>query len=710
MSSSTALAGRSSGQKNGRDSAMAPEQVLGKAYDARLMQRLWQFVKPHWRLLLLSLALIPVVTALKLVQPLLLKVAIDQYIGYTDGDTLGRLSGAGTIAIGPLSISIEGLFSVVLFYMVLVAVWALSQYAQLYSMQLLGQRSMHDLRLTTYNHVLGQRSGFFDRMPVGRLLTRMTNDIESINEMFASGVVTLVADIVQLFGIVVAMLLLDAELTLITFVVLPLLVAVVEYARRLMRSSFRAIRVKLAALNSFAQEHLSGIKVVQLFARERSAMAEYNTINAAHRDAYFKSIRADASMYAFVEAISVVSIALIAWYASGYMDEDAATIGLVVAFIEYVRLFFIPVRDFSAKYTVMQSALAASERIMALLDQNEPDAATVEATRSDRSPRPAADCAVDTSQDSLLGDSGAESSAADASAADPSCGASGPAENSAVSFCGVRFAYRKNEPVLRSVNIDIARGQTVAVVGATGSGKSTLIKVLARLYEVDRGDIRLSGVDIRDLPAREIRRRITVVSQDVFLFAGTVGDNVRLGRPDADDDAIREALDRVGASRILARRLARQKLAGENGAQGGEIAPDKAEKPDRGDSEGSREIADTDEIMAIEIAERGSNFSAGERQLIAFARALVRDPEILVLDEATAHVDPEAEALIEQGVAELMRGRTTLVIAHRLSTIRNSDLIVVMARGRIVERGSHGELVAKGGVYARLERTFSRAD
>lgn len=616
------------GKTEAARSAMAQEQVLGKAYDVKLMGRLWRFVAPHWKLLLLSTLLVLIAPAFELAQPYLLGVAVDEFI------KVDRLDGLGWLVLG---------------YLALVLLHSGTSYVQLYVLQLLGQRSMHDLRVAIYRHVLGQRAAFFDRMPVGRLLTRMTNDVENINEMFANGVVTLAADIVKLLAIVVVMLSIDVKLTLMTFLTLPLLVVVVNYARVLMRNSFRQIRVKLAALNAFAQEHLSGIKVVQLFARERQARDDYDRINADHRDAYLNAIRADAAMYALVEAIGVVSIALIVWYASG--AEDGPTIGVVVAFIEYVRKFFIPIRDFSAKYTVMQSAMAASERIMALLDTREPDAPP-RSTTERAGPAPA-----------------------------PVPGAP------AIRLADVSFAYRPGDDVLRGVSFAIPRGSQVAVVGATGSGKSTIIKLLARLYEIDRGTIEIDGRDIHDVPAAELRRQVTVVSQDVFLFAGTVADNVRLGNAAASLEDIRAALGRVGADRMLARRTGRVEAG-----------------------QGPDADTNTSDPLDIEIAERGSNFSAGERQLLAFARALVRDPDILVLDEATAHVDPEAEGLIEEGVAELMRGRTTLVIAHRLSTIRKADQILVMSRGRIVEHGTHDELVARGGVYARLERTFSRKD
>jgi ATP-binding cassette, subfamily B, multidrug efflux pump len=587
----------------------AGEELSGKAYDAQLMARMWTFVRPHRRLIAIALVLIPVAVAFEVAQPYLLKLAIDRNIARHSTDGLGALA---------------------IVFMGCVLLQALASYGQLYALQLLGQRSMHDLRQATYRHVLTRRMAFFDQVPVGRLLTRMTNDVESINEMFAAGVVTLVADLLKLVAIVGMMLYLDVGLTLITFAALPVLVVVVDWSRRVMRRSFRAIRAQLAALNSFAQEHLSGIKVVQLFGRAQVASRSYQAINLAHRDAYLGSIRADAAMYAVVEAIGIGSAAAIAWHAGGRIGQGALTVGLVVAFVEYVNKFYIPVRDFSAKYTVMQSAMAATERIVALLDTEEPDTPA----------RP-----------------GAAASSADRS--------------SSVSFDGVRFAYRDGDDVLQGVSLEVAAGETVAIVGATGSGKSTLVRLLGRLYEPQAGHIAIGGRPLDQLPPDELRRRVTFVSQDVFLFAGTVADNVRLGRPEATDAAVQAALARVGADRMLERRGA---------------GPDTL------------------------VVERGANFSAGERQLIAFARALVRDPEILVLDEATAHVDPDTEAAIERALAILMQGRTTLVIAHRLSTIRSADRIAVMARGQIAELGTRDELIAHGGVYAQLERSFARSD
>ena len=594
-------------------SGVAAEAVLGKAYDLRLMRRLAKYVRPHSALLAAWVCLMLTTIAFELSQPYVIMYSLAHHI---------------------LRHHIDMLPWDALVYVGLVVAQNVSSYGEQWFVQLAGQRTMHDLRISIFDHVLAQRAAFFDRIPVGRLMTRMTNDIESLNEMFSQGAITIIADAVKALVIVVIMLSIDVQLSLMTFITLPLVVVLVEVCRRAMRRSFRQIRVRLAAMNAFAQEHLYGIRVLHLLGRGRIAQREYNEINAGHRDAYLLQIRADAAMYALVEAIGRIALAGILWWASGRTASDVALIALVVVFKEYIEKFFIPIRDLSAKYAVMQGAMAASERIFQLLDTEEYDGhVPPEALAPPDAPLPA-----DT---------------------DPP----------AVELDDVHFSYGA-EPVLRGVTVRVPRGATVAVVGATGSGKSTVIKLLTRLYERQRGAIRLDGVDLRDLPLADLRRRVTVVSQDVTLFAGSLADNIALGKP-YDRARLDEAVARVGLDRALAR---------------------------RGDD------------VTCKVAERGANFSAGERQLVAFARALLRDPEILVLDEATAHVDPEAEELIERGVHALMKGRTTLVIAHRLSTIRNADLIVVMDRGQIVEQGTHDQLVARGGLYAALEKTFRRQD
>jgi ATP-binding cassette subfamily B multidrug efflux pump len=615
-----------------RRAGIEAEAVLGKAYDLRLMRRVARYVQPHVWLLVGWIAFMLVRLAFELAQPWLLAYALQHHI-------LG-----GDLAALPFD---------ALGYVALVVGQNLLQFVEQWLVQLAGQRTMHDLRIAIFDHVLAQRAAFFDRIPVGRLMTRMTNDIESLNEIFSQGAITIVGDALKAVAIMAIMLYRDVALSLMTFVTLPLLFVIVEYARRAMRTSFRQIRVRLAAMNGFAQEHLFGIRVVQLLGRGKIAQREYDEINAGHRDAYLLQIRADAAMYALVEAIGYLAVGGVLWWTSGHHARDVATIGLVVLFIEYIGRFFEPIRDLSAKYAVMQGAMAASERIFQLLDTDERDG-------------------------EIVGDAAATLPEITPRAGDPELrkhpyrdGEAKPAGRDltgpAVELAGVHFSYGA-EPVLKGIDVRVPRGATIAVVGATGSGKSTVIKLLTRLYERDRGAIRIDGVDIRDLPLAELRQRITVVSQDVILFAGSLEDNIALGKT-YSKARLEAAVHRVGLDRALARR-------------------------------GS--------WLETPVAERGANFSAGERQLVAFARALLRDPEILILDEATAHVDPEAEELIETGVAELMKGRTTLVIAHRLSTIRNADLIVVMDKGVVIEQGKHDELVARGGFYAALERTFRR--
>jgi len=577
------------------------DDALGKAYDARMMRRLWAYVKPYPGLIASCLALLPIISLLSLAQPWLFKVAIDEHI------TPHRLEGLGWIGL--------------LFITAMVAEHGV-RFAQIYWMQLLGQRAMNDLRRDLYRHLLSRRASFFDRQPVGRLMTRVLGDVESISEAFAAGLITIIGDFVTLAGIVVAMSLLDARLTLLALATAPVLSLVAWLFRNQIRNAFREVRTRIARLNAFAQEHLSGMKVVQLFGREADVSVQFDELNASHREANTAGIRYDAMLYASVEALGSIGVAALLWYGGGEIIRGVVTFGVLVAFIEYLQRFYAPIRDLSTKYTVMQQAMASAERIFALLDVDEADA-----------PVEAVEQAAD--QDPPMAE-----------------------------LRDVSFAYREGEPVLKDVSMRVGRGQTLALVGATGSGKSTVIKLLTRLYEPDAGELRIRGRDVRSLPAAEVRHRLTVVPQDVFLFSGSVRDNLTLWQP-FSEDAVVSAARRVGLDRALARR--------------------------------GRSLDDP-------VLERGANFSAGEKQLIAFGRALARDPELLVLDEATANVDPETERLIEEGLAELMRGRTTIVIAHRLSTIERADTIVVLHKGRVVETGSHADLLRHDGVYARLYR------
>src|SRR5512146_271636 len=434
-----------------RRSGLEAEAVLGKAYDLRLIRRIAKYVRPHTAMLGAWVVFMLVGIGFDLAQPYVVMYSLQHHI-------LG-----GQIDMLPIDAAI---------YMGLVAAQGVSGFCEQWFLQLAGQRTMHDLRISIFDHVLAQRAAFFDRIPVGRLMTRMTNDIESLNEMFAQGAITIVADAVKALVIVVIMLSIDVELSLMTFITLPLVVVLVEVARRAMRKSFRQIRVRLAAMNAFAQEHLFGIRVVQLLGRGQIAQREYDEINAGHRDAYLLQIRADAAMYALVEAIGSIAVGLVIWYAAGHRATDAATIAVVVGFIAYIDKFFIPIRDLSAKYAVMQGAMAASERIFQLLDTDELDGAT------------------------------------DPRATAPDGHIAPPKEAPAIELAGVHFSYGA-EPVLRGIDVLVPRGATVAVVGATGSGKSTVIKLLTRLYERDRGSIRIDGVDVRDIPLDELRGRST---------------------------------------------------------------------------------------------------------------------------------------------------------------------------------------------------------
>ncbi|MDF1564641.1 MAG: ABC transporter ATP-binding protein [Deltaproteobacteria bacterium] len=577
------------------------EPVLGKAYDARLIRRLWRYVLPYRQRFALVMLLIPVASAAQLAQPYLLKIAIDEHIAVGKLEGLGLLAGALIAAL---------------------VVQLMVTFAELYQLQALGVRSTNDLRMHVFSKVQRLPQRTFHQVPLGRLMTRMTNDIENITEMFAGGVVTMIADFVTLLGIVAVMLWIDWKLALISFAVVPPLAFLVNAFRLRAREAFRLTRSLVSRINTYLQENLSGMSVVQAFVREKHNLGVFRRLNGDYRDAYFLAIRYDALLYSVVEMIGSVAVAGIVWYAAGDIASGVLTFGVLVAFVEYIQKFFIPIRDLSAKYTVMQSAMASAERVFGLLD---------------------AEVAPGGALESL------------------------PPLADALRFEGVSYSYDGRERVLRGVDLEVRKGERVALVGATGSGKSTLVRLLLRLYEpggpLAQGTITFDGRDIRELDPRSLRSHFAVVLQDAFLFQGTLAENITLGEETFTPEEIAAAARGARVDALAARR-----------------------------SEGLQAAVD----------ERGSNLSAGERQLVAFARALIRDPEILVLDEATASVDSETEALLQEAMETLLEDRTAIIIAHRLSTIERADRVVVLHQGRVVEEGPHAELLARGGYYARL--------
>jgi ATP-binding cassette subfamily B protein len=572
------------------------DDVLGKAFDRRLIARLWDAARPHHRLVWISTALFPFIALVELAQPYLMKVAIDDHILKADW------AGLSVVAI--------------LYISTLIVLYGLRM-AEAYLMALTGQGVIHDLRQRLFGHLMTLEAAFFDRTPVGRLMTRVLSDVEAVSEAFTSGVFAILADVITLAGVVAVMLWIDWRLALVTFAIFPVLFVVAGYFRLRARDAYREVRRRLARLNAFLQESLSGLAVVQLFAREAHERREFDQRNGDYRRALFGSTLFEASLYAGVEALGSIALALLVWYGGGRILDGELTFGVLVAFIQYTNRLFLPIRDLGAKYTVMQSAMASAERIFGLLDR-------APAIVAPPAPR----------------------------------GEAGPGR---AVFERVWFAYADERWVLADCSFAVAPGERVALVGTTGEGKSTCVRLLTRTWDVGRGRVLVDGVDVREWDLLRLRRHVGVIFQDPVLFTGTIESNLALNGHDRG--ALERALETANAA-ALVRRL----------PQG----------------------------LATPLVERAANLSHGERQLLAIARALVYNPAILVLDEATSSVDPESERMIREAMARLTAGRTTITIAHRLSTIQNADRILVLHRGRIHEEGTHAALMRQGGLYARL--------
>jgi ATP-binding cassette subfamily B protein len=575
------------------------EQVLGKAYDARLMRRLLRYIKPYRGATALAFLYILAGSALSLLPPWLTKVAIDRYI------RTSNLAGLNSIAA--------------LYVLVLLGTLAFS-YGQTWVLNVMGQNIMYDLRMEIFRHLQHLDVAFFDKTPVGRLMTRVTTDVDALNELFTSGVISVFGDILTLAGIVIVLFVLNYQLALAIFSVIPLLFLVSILFKIKVRDSYRRVRTAIARINAFLQENVTGTAVVQSFAQEKRQYRRFTEINREHLDANLQSIFYYALFYPLLELVGALAIALVVWYGGLKVFAGSLTLGALVAFIQYSDRFFRPISDLSEKYTILQSAMASSERIFKLLD----------ATPSVVSPQRHKAASV---------------------------------EKGSIEFRNVTFSYNPGETVLHDVSFEVRPGEKVAVVGATGAGKSTIIALLSRFYDVQQGQILMDGLNVKDYDLQELRRAIGIVLQDVFLFSGTVTDNIRLGNTRISDAEVEKAAATVHADEFI-RRLKTQ--------------------------------------YRTEVGERGSSLSVGQKQLLAFARALAHNPKILVLDEATSSIDTETELLIRDALEKLLAGRTSIIIAHRLSTVQNADRILVLHRGRVREIGTHQELLRLKGIYWKL--------
>ncbi len=576
------------------------KELTGKSFDRKTASRLFKFIKPYWRLLSLTIFLLLITAGLQVMGPYLIKLAIDNYI---------------------LAGKVDGLLNIVLLYGLVLLFEFVIRYFQGYYTEYMGQKIMYDMRMEIFSHIQKLPMSYFDKNPVGRVMTRVTTDVQSLNEMLSSGIVTLFGDIFMIVGIMAIMLALDWKLSLVTFSVLILLAIATFIFRAKVRVSFRIIRTKISNINSFLQEAISGIDTTKIFNRQKENNDEFSVLNRDYLTTYLKTILYYAVFFPVVILISTLAVALVVWYGGGQVIRNLLTLGTLVAFIQYVEKFFHPISDLSEKFGILQEAIAASERVFNLLDLKPAITSPADPVRVEK----------------VKGN---------------------------IKFKKVWFAYNEDNYILKDISFNLQAGQSVAIVGATGSGKTSIINLMNRFYDIQKGEILLDGVDIKRFNLQDLRRHIGVVMQDVFLFSGTVLDNIRLGNKDISVEKVVEASKYVNAHKFI------KKLPGQ---------------------------------YDFEVKERGQVLSVGQRQLIAFARALVFNPEVLlVLDEATSSIDSEIEALIQDALSKIMEKRTTIIIAHRLSTIKNVDKIIVLSHGEIVERGTHRELLKAKGIYHKL--------
>lgn len=644
------------------------EQTFGKAYDSRLARRLLRYAKPYWALIALCVLLLLMIAVTDLARPYLVKVAIDDHIlgsnvSYvqTDGTgdglitiqgyTLERVKGAedgsglrfklvreggeqrleSTSGDLVLTLSPEEIRELrgfdreailrlgLLLFIVVTAGFGLN-YVQAYILQYTGQRIVFDIRQELFTHLQRLALRFFDTNPVGRLVTRVTNDTQNLHEMYTAVLVNLFKDIFMIMGIIVVMFRMDVRLALVSMATLPLIVVITAVFRIKAREAYRVTRVRLARINANFAENIAGIRLVQIFRQERRKFKEFDDVNSSHFRASMRELKVYAVFRPSIELVYSLALAILLWVGGGQLLRGMVDFGVLYAFVNYLELFFRPINDLTEKYNIMQSSMASAERIFLILDE---DPAIAES----ETPRPMGEV------------------------------------KGHIEFRNVWFAYVGEDWVLRDVSFTVEPGQTVAFVGATGAGKTTIMNLLSRFYDIQKGQILIDGQDIKNLSKSELRRNVGLVMQDVFMFAGTIAENITLNNPDISLEQVKKVAEHVNADHFI------------------NALPSKYEEP---------------------VTERGSTLSAGQRQLLAFARALAYDPAVLILDEATANIDTETEMLIQDALPRLLKGRTSLVVAHRLSTIQDADAIIVLHKGKIREQGTHQELLAQKGLYHNL--------